>query len=553
MKCNWRRWLWGIIPLLVLGWVAVQAEHRRLEADLTERARVALDKTGFPWALADFKGRDAVLTGRAPQEGDPGKAADAVASVFGVRVVENNARLLDKADTYLWSASRRNNRVRLTGYAPSVSTKLAILGVTKASFPGFEIVDRTTLARGVPSHDVWLAGVSFGLKQLTSIKRGDIRMKDLEMAIAGEAEDIPGYRAIKQALANNVPKGIKVTDDLVTAPTVSPFTWSGQFANGRFVLSGYVPNDTVRNDLVAAAKASLPGMSIIDKMEPGEGAPPGWAEVIVAGLRQLGRLEGASLEAKDAVLLVSGTAADGATAEAVRRALRTAVPPSIKLTDQIRVKELPLPPPPPMPPPLPAPAEAPVKEPEAPTGSRIDLPAPPPLPLPAAAEPPAKAPEESTASRIDPTPPAPPPPAASSPVAPAAKPAPPPEAVVKAKACEDELSAVAHAGLIQFRVGSADLDSASFETLDKLAAAAKSCPGMHIEVGGHASAEGGTAHNQQLSFRRAQSVVTYLTKAGVDAALLEAIGYGTTRPIAPNDSNENMAKNRRIEFTVRPK
>jgi OOP family OmpA-OmpF porin len=115
------------------------------------------------------------------------------------------------------------------------------------------------------------------------------------------------------------------------------------------------------------------------------------------------------------------------------------------------------------------------------------------------------------------------------------------------------LSTLARAGLIQFRVGSAELDSASFETLDKLAAAAKSCPAMHIEVGGHASAEGGAEINQQLSFRRAQSVVAYLSKAGVDAALLEAIGYGTTRPIAPNDTVENMAKNRRIEFTVRPK
>jgi outer membrane protein OmpA-like peptidoglycan-associated protein len=478
-----------------------------------------------------------VLTGRAPQEGDPGKAADALTALFGVRVVENNARLLDKADTYLWSASRRNNRVRLTGYAPSVSTKLAILGVTKASFPGFEIVDRTTLARGVPAQDVWLAGVSFGLKQLTSIKRGDIRMKDLEMAIAGEAEDIPGYRAIKQALANSVPKGIKVSADLVTAPTVSPFTWSGQFAGGRFILSGYVPNDALRADLVAAAKASLPSMSIIDKMDPGEGAPQGWAEMVIAGLRELSRLEGASFETKDAALVVSGTAADGATAEAIRQALRAAVPGSIKLTDHIRVKELPLPAPPPMPPPLPlpAPVEPPAKEPEAPTASRIDAPAQPAQPSPAA--PTAVSPPAAS-------PPAPEPPA---------KPAPPPEAVVKAKACEDELSTLARAGLIQFRVGSAELDSASFETLDKLAAAAKSCPAMHIEVGGHASAEGGAEINQQLSFRRAQSVVAYLSKAGVDAALLEAIGYGTTRPIAPNDTVENMAKNRRIEFTVRPK
>ena len=75
---------------------------------------------------------------------------------------------------------------------------------------------------------------------------------------------------------------------------------------------------------------------------------------------------------------------------------------------------------------------------------------------------------------------------------------------------------------------------------------------MHIEVAGHASSEGNAASNRQLSLKRAQSVVAYLVHAGVDAAQLEPVGFGATRPIAPNDSIENMAKNRRIEFTVRP-
>jgi len=49
MKCNWRRWLWGIIPLLVLSWVAVQAEHGRLERDLGARASNALGDGGIQW------------------------------------------------------------------------------------------------------------------------------------------------------------------------------------------------------------------------------------------------------------------------------------------------------------------------------------------------------------------------------------------------------------------------------------------------------------------------------------------------------------------------
>ena len=506
MRCNWRRWLWGIVPLLVLSWVAVQAEHGRLERDLAERTRLALVQGGFPWALAEFKARDVVLTGRAPQEGEPGKAADALASVWGVRVVDNKAGLLDKAETYLWTASRRNNRIRLTGYAPSISARQAILGVTRASFPGFEVVDRTTLARGVPSTDVWLAGVSFALKQLTSIRRGDVRLEDLRLAVAGEAEDVGAYRAVKQALANSVPKGIKVTTDNVTAPVVSPYTWAAQFADGRCILSGHVPNDAVRADLVAAAKTVLPGTAVVDRMQPGEGAPQGWAGVAVASVRELARLEGGGAETKDAVLVVSGTAADGATAEAIRATLRAALPTTIKFTDQIKVKELP---PPPAIVPPPAPAEAPAKEPEAGIAGRTGTPAQPVPPVEAAA-------------------------------------------LVRARACEEQLASLAGAGQILFRFSSAELESVSFQTLDKLAEAAKSCPGMRIEVGGHASSEGNAEINQQLSFKRAQSVVAYLVHAGVDATQLEPVGHGATRPLAPNDSSENMARNRRIEFTVRP-
>ena len=506
MRCNWRRWLWGIVPLLVLSWVAVQAEHGRLERDLAERARLALVHGGFAWAQAEFKGRDGVLTGRAPQEGEPGKAVEALSAVWGVRIVDNKAGLLDKPETFLWAASRRNNRIRLTGYAPTISARQAILGVTKASFPGFEIVDRTTLARGVQSTDVWMAGVSFGLKQLTSIKRGDVRMKDLEIIIAGEAEDVAAYRAVKQALANNVPKGIKVTSDLVTAPMVSPYAWAAQLSDRRLVLSGYVPNDAVRADLVAAARAGLPGTAVVDQMQPGEGAPQGWAEVAVASVRELARLEGGGAETKDATLVVSGTAADGATAEAIRARLRAALPTTIKFTDQIRVRE---PPPPPLPPlPPPAPAEAPAKEPEPPIAGRTDPPT---------------------------------------------RPAPPAEAVVRARACEEQLAGLAREGQILFRLASAELENVSSQTLDRLADAAKTCPGMHIEVSGHASSEGNPEANLQLSLKRAQSVVAYLVQEGVDAAQLEPMGYGATRPIAPNDTSENMARNRRIEFAVRPK
>jgi outer membrane protein OmpA-like peptidoglycan-associated protein len=110
---------------------------------------------------------------------------------------------------------------------------------------------------------------------------------------------------------------------------------------------------------------------------------------------------------------------------------------------------------------------------------------------------------------------------------------------------------VASIGPIHFRVGSAELDGASLALLDGVASTAKACPEVHIEIAGHASAEGGGERNRRLATERARSVLAYLIKAGIEEGRLEAVGYGATRPVAPNDNTANMARNRRIEFVVR--
>ena len=507
MRCNWWRWLWGIIPLLVLSWVAVQAEQGRIEADLRERAKLALAQAGMSWAATTFEGRDAILEGQAGDDAEPLRAGDLLRGVWGVRVVENRAELLPKVETFAWTARRRGNRIRIMGHVPNRATRKAILGVAKANFPGFEVVDRMATVRGVPSVDAWLGGVGFALKQLAALKRGDVHLKDLDMWIAGEAEDVVSYRAVKSALANNLPKGIKLTNDLVTAPVVSPFTWSAQLAEGRFVLAGYVPSEAAQAELLAAAKASFGTMIIVDQMQPGHGAPKDWASAAVASVRALARLQTGSAEMKDAALVVSGLAGDAAAAEAMRAALRdgpagdhqahgsdqgegAAASPTAERPSRRHQR-------------LPCRPKGRGGDHAKQEDSTAALPAegksdPPTLP-PAAAPPPAAA----SPPAIAPLPVAAPSQTASA-------------ADLRAKACEDKLGGLVTTGQIVFDLASAELDSASFATLDKLAEAAKACPDMRIEVSGHASSEGSAELNQQLSVRRARSVVAYLVKAGVE-------------------------------------
>lgn len=71
-----------------------------------------------------------------------------------------------------------------------------------------------------------------------------------------------------------------------------------------------------------------------------------------------------------------------------------------------------------------------------------------------------------------------------------------------------------------------------------------------VEIQGHTDNTGGREHNQKLSDARAASVRDWLIKAGVSAARLQAKGYGQDRPLAPNVTEANRTKNRRVQFII---
>ena len=95
-----------------------------------------------------------------------------------------------------------------------------------------------------------------------------------------------------------------------------------------------------------------------------------------------------------------------------------------------------------------------------------------------------------------------------------------------------------------------ELKQESFVELDKLADLLKKNPTVKIEISGHTDNKGDKKYNLALSQKRAESVVNYLVQKGIAAARLVAKGYGDTMPIAPNDTEENKAKNRRTEVKV---
>jgi len=104
--------------------------------------------------------------------------------------------------------------------------------------------------------------------------------------------------------------------------------------------------------------------------------------------------------------------------------------------------------------------------------------------------------------------------------------------------------------IIEFRSGSAELAPGGRAILDEMAAALVEIGDRQVQVIGHTDSVGAREANVALSLQRAIAVKAYLEAAGVGADNLSVQGFGPDRPVAPNDTDEGRARNRRIEFRV---
>jgi outer membrane protein OmpA-like peptidoglycan-associated protein len=103
---------------------------------------------------------------------------------------------------------------------------------------------------------------------------------------------------------------------------------------------------------------------------------------------------------------------------------------------------------------------------------------------------------------------------------------------------------------IYFDFDKTTLKKESFVELNKVVDFLKQNPMVEIEIAGHTDSKGSDDYNLNLSQGRSQSVVDYIVSQGIDSFRLTAHGYGETKPVDTNDTDDGRANNRRVEFTV---
>jgi OOP family OmpA-OmpF porin len=106
--------------------------------------------------------------------------------------------------------------------------------------------------------------------------------------------------------------------------------------------------------------------------------------------------------------------------------------------------------------------------------------------------------------------------------------------------------------IIEFEPGSSVLRPAGLGILNEMAAALRKLGNKKVEVIGHTDADGPREANIALSRARAEAVRTYLGSQGIAPAMISTTGLGPDQPVAPNNTPDGRARNRRIEFKLAP-
>jgi OmpA-OmpF porin, OOP family len=455
------KWWPGVIPLIVLWALAAWNSTVPLEADLAARSTLALKDTVLDKSRIALAGRDVTFAADAFSEEGRRSSVAAVEAVPGVRLVDDETRLVPEAKPFVWSAERDVVRVTLSGNSPLPASKGKLLEAARADLGGVEVVDHMNLSRGAPLR--FDNAALLLLDQIAKLKDGKITLSDTKVSLSGMARDLGGREAIAAAL-KNLPEGFSVASNEIKAPPYIFQAYKDPVAL-TLTLTGYVPDNNVHAAVVAAAGRKFFSEKVVDNLKASVGAPSGFTNAVVAALGALSRLSTGTLVVSDREVKLSGDAFYDAAPAQIR------------------------------------------------AGFAKDLP-------------------QGWQSKAD------------IPVKPAAAP-------VDATVCQQLLSDLLAKGTIRFESGLSTLDPDSAGLLDHLIETALRCPTINIEIAGHTDADGPEGFNKALSEKRAEVVTDYLVKAGLPASRFTAVGYGSTQPIASNETDEGKSHNRRIDFVVK--
>ncbi len=488
---------------------------------------------------------------------------------------------------YVWMARKEGDKIIVEGYAPTAEAAAA--NVAEAAKLG-TVEDKQQIAPGAPAN--YAAASAYGIQSLATLKMGVANLTDAALAITGEAPNFGAKLAVDSNVPTAAPEGVTVSAK-ITAPAITNYKWQAVKSVGGVTLSGFVPSEQAK--ALSVRKAASVAEPVRDAQVLGAGAPGNYAAVVTTALDVLKPLTKGTATFDDKMLTVVGVAPDLGVELAVETAVRKAgfrydiTSPAIspyvwkaeKAGDAMTISGL-------------APSAemksfnvkkanntianvtdnqtlangAPANYSGATVAGlsalgrlvngsadyadgKLTV-------LGDAATQAIKAEVENalTLAGHTNTITA---PAEAAPVVESAPEVKAPEVkapevkapevqVVIPDLCPELIKRVIGPRYVNFETDSAVIVGNTSAELDEVLFVAQTCPAVRFGIDGHTDSRARDAYNQTLSEARATSVVAWMVERGLTADRFTSQGYGETKPIADNNTDEGKALNRRIEI-----
>ncbi|MDK3017256.1 OmpA family protein [Pseudodonghicola flavimaris] len=570
--------------------------------DNTEIAlRRTLDQAGYPWAEVEADGLQVTLAGTAPDEATRFAVLTAVGRVIDAARIIDDMQITPTADLapprFSIEVLRNASGISIIGLVPAGTDRADLVARLAKVTGGQEVADLLDSA-DYPSPDGWAAALDYAVTALGELPRAKISVTAGQVEITAIADSGLAKKKLESELSHNAPPGLRLGLDIAAPrPVITPFTlrYAIDDKGGHFDACS-ADTETSRDRILTAARAA--GLTGPASCTIGMGVPsPNWARAAELGLAALSDLGAGSITFADAdITLVAAQGTDAGHFDRVvgeleadlpevfalhavlppAKADATAGPPEFiatlspeglvqlrgRLSDDT-LREM-----------ADSYAKARFGSDNVYTATRLveDLPADWSVRVLAGLEALAQlvngsvtvlpdsvdlrgvSHDEDASANIARI--------LSAKLGEAENftldisyrpPPPPADAPPDPEACELRLSEAQKDGKITFEPGSATIAAESLPILDRITEILTDCEGVRLEIQGHTDSQGREEMNQQLSQARAQSVLNELRARRVLTSSFVAVGYGETRPIASNDSEEGREENRRIEFRlIRP-
>ena len=327
------KWWPGVIPLIVLWAFAIWTNTAPLEADLSAKSAAALKDVVLDKTTIAVAGRDVSLGAEAFAEDGRRSAVMAVEAVPGVRLVNDETRLVAEAKPFVWSAERDVAKVTLAGSAPLPAIRSKLVETARATL-GVEIADQMTLARGAPPR--FESAAQLMLEQIGKLKDGKVTISDAGVSLSGMARELGGREAIATAL-KSLPEGFKVAANDVKAPPYVFEAYKDPVAV-TLTLSGYVPDDKIHAAIIASASRRFFSEKVVDNLKISLGAPGGFSAAVTPAMGALSRLSTGTLVVTDREVKLSGDALYDAAAGQIRAGLGKDFPQNFQFKADVSIK-----------------------------------------------------------------------------------------------------------------------------------------------------------------------------------------------------------------------